>query len=462
MTLSESMQLEPESEPRRRSWPRRLLNRLEVDRAVFYAVAGRGWQFLAGPVTIVLIALHFSPDTQGYYYTFWSLIALQAFVDLGLQIFVVSASSHEWARLSIDENGEIVGDETARSRLISLGQLVLKWYAATGVLFAIGVGIGGVVFFRQNPAPSVSWMHPWFGTVLLTGVLIWLAPCNWMLEGCNQVVNVNLFRLVQAVAGNFVVWGCIVLGAGLWTVVAASLVRLLCELYLVCVHYRRFFRPFLKKLTGPRMGWRDEVWPMQWQMAVKGIAFYFVSYAITPIMFHYHGATVAGQMGMTWTVLGALQMAASAWVQTRAPRFGMLIAKGDYAELDRIFNRLAAISISVLAVGCVAFCSGTYLLYWLKSPYADRLLSPSATVIFSVVVVLSQIPNCEWIYIHAHRRTLHTPLALAVLFVEVFLIFYLGSRFGPAGAGAARLLMVVLFSVPIWTYVWYRCREAWH
>ena len=60
-----------------RWWPRRFLNRLEMDRAVFYAVLARAWQLMAGPVTMVLIAWNFSPAVQGYYYTFWSMIALQ-------------------------------------------------------------------------------------------------------------------------------------------------------------------------------------------------------------------------------------------------------------------------------------------------------------------------------------------------------------------------------------------------
>ena len=68
--------------PSQRSWLRRLLNRLEVDRAVFFALLARGWQFLTGPVTLLLIAHYFTPQEQGFYYTFWSVVGLQTMFEL--------------------------------------------------------------------------------------------------------------------------------------------------------------------------------------------------------------------------------------------------------------------------------------------------------------------------------------------------------------------------------------------
>ena len=44
----------------RQSW-------LRPGAAVVYAVLGRGWQTLAGLVTLLVISRFFSPLTQGYY-----------------------------------------------------------------------------------------------------------------------------------------------------------------------------------------------------------------------------------------------------------------------------------------------------------------------------------------------------------------------------------------------------------
>src|SRR5690606_18580569 len=69
---------------------RRLAARLEVDRAVAYGVLVRLWQVLAGPVTLVLIAHHFTPELQGFYYTFGSILALQSFLELGFYVVILN------------------------------------------------------------------------------------------------------------------------------------------------------------------------------------------------------------------------------------------------------------------------------------------------------------------------------------------------------------------------------------
>ena len=97
----------------RRSWPRRLLNRLEVDRATFHAVALRIWQLVGGFVSMLLISQYFSPHVQGYYYTFYAVLALQTFFELGLQIVILNAASHEWAGLACDAQGRIIGPAAA-------------------------------------------------------------------------------------------------------------------------------------------------------------------------------------------------------------------------------------------------------------------------------------------------------------------------------------------------------------
>ena len=122
-----------------RSWLRRMLNRAEVDRAVFYAVSARAWQFLAGPVTLLLIVTYFSEDTQGFYYTFWSLLALQTFVELGYTTVIIHLASHEWSTLQFEADGTLSGDARALSRLVSLARMTLRWF---GVPVSRGAYVG--------------------------------------------------------------------------------------------------------------------------------------------------------------------------------------------------------------------------------------------------------------------------------------------------------------------------------
>ena len=61
---------------------RDLLHRFDVDRAVFFGVLTKIWGLCAAPVSAILIVTQFTPEIQGYYYTFAALLALQIFVEL--------------------------------------------------------------------------------------------------------------------------------------------------------------------------------------------------------------------------------------------------------------------------------------------------------------------------------------------------------------------------------------------
>ena len=452
------------SEPaERRSWLRRLLNRAEVDRAVFYALAARIWQLLAGPVTLVLIAWYFTPQTQGYYYTFWSLIALQTFFELSFPQVIINFASHEWERLSFNDEGGVEGDAGALSRLSSLLRLSLVWYGAAAVLFVIVVTVAGLVFFSYGTfSDTVVWRAPWCTLVVLTAITFATIPCLALLEGCNQVKSVYKLQLVQAIAGNLVVWIAIPLGAGLWTLGLSVFVRLAAEVLLVAGPYRRFFRDMLQRRSGPAIHWRAEVWPFQWRLATKAVVTYFNTYFINLVVFGYHGEVVAGRFGMTWQILTSLNSACTAWVRTRAARFGMLVARQDYRELDRIFFRLTTIAVVALTIVSAAFCVFDIALYESGSRFATRLLSPGPTIVFAVGTTLALVSSCQWIYIHAHKKSPYLFLTVLGSLITGGLIWTLGRSHGALGAAVAYTSVMALYYLPLWTWVWHRCRTEWH
>lgn len=440
----------------------RLLSEAGVDRAVMFAVMARTCQAIAGPVTLLLIAHHFTPEIQGFYFTFGSLLALQSFAELGFYLVIINVASHEWARLNLDSAGRIVGDPAALSRLVSLGRLIFKWYAVASTAFVAGVSLVGYLFFSQAPQAAVNWQAPWFVLVALTGLMLWSLPFVSLLEGCNQVASVNQVRLKQVVLGNVALWTTIALGGGLWAGAAWAGASVLRDAYLLGIRYRRFFEPFFQLPAGPRTHWRSEIWPMQWRLAVAGLANYFTFSLFTPIMFAYHGAAVAGQMGMTWQVINALQAVALVWIGTKVPRFGMLIARKDYGVLDRLFFRTSVVSVGVIGCGAIAVLLGLYLLYAWDHPLAHRLLPPLPTALFLLAAVLMQIGQCAVAYLRAHKREPVAGLSVVSGLTIGVLVWLLGSRFGSLGAAMAYVTVVALLIVPYETVLWIRYRAAWH
>ena len=70
-----------------------------------------------------------------------------------------------------------------------------------------------------------------------------------------------------------------------------------------------------------------------------------------PILFAYQGAAGGGQMGMSMAVTGAGLSVGMAWVTTKAPLFGRLIASANYDALDRIFFRTLIQSLALIVSG---------------------------------------------------------------------------------------------------------------
>lgn len=452
---------------------------MEVDRAVFYALLLRVWQLLAGAVSVMLIARYFSPTVQGYYYTFFSLLALQTFFELGLQVVVINFSSHEWARLRLSDSGEIEGDETAKSRLIWFGRWLFGWYGVASLLFAFAVGLAGFLFLDAGASPAAAepppdWRSPWMWLVLLSGLLLWSLPFNALLEGCQQVSAIYLFRLIQAVLANFAVWTSMVFGWGLWAAVASVGMRWVCDLVLLLVVYRRFFAPFRTRPPRGAVNWRTEIWPMQWRIGIAGVFSYFSYFLFTPVLFHYQGEVIAGQMGMSWTLITAVQAASLSWVQTRAPRFGELIAHGDYGELDRVFFRVLTFSFLAMILGAAGILGLVWVLNTVDLPLnfpiplgttrglAARLLPLPPLTLFVLGVVVYHVPHCCSIYIRAHKREPFFKMNI-VGHVAIGAAVWLGGRsWGALGAAAGYLAVVTLLILPWQLWIWWICRRRWH
>ncbi len=439
----------------------RFLKKIEVDRAVFFVLLTRGWQLFTGPITLLLIAWYFTPEIQGFFYTFASLLALQTFVELGFHLVITNVTSHEWANLKLDEFGYLRGKPEALSRLISLGRLIFKWYAIASIIFVIGVSSIGYIFFSKTFSPDIQWQAPWFTLVILTGLLLWTLPFNSLLEGCNQVATVNQFRFIQAVLGISALWLIMALGGGLWAAVGMAVMKLLSDLYLLLVHYRHFFRPFFKSPYGPKMHWQSEIWPMQWRLALSGMVGYFAFSLFNPVMFYYHGAVVAGQMGMTWQLTQVLQHIALAWVFTRVPRFGILIARKNYSGLDRFWLRVSVISMIIISLGAIVIWLIIYGLNVFQIPLAQRLLAPLPTGLFLLAAVFFQAAQCQTIYLRAHKQEPILVLSVTSSLLIGLLVWLLGSRFGPVGAAISYLSVVILILF-FETFIWFRCRAKWH
>ncbi len=445
---------------------RSILKRWEIDRAVFFGLLSRIWGLAAGGVTAILIAAYFSPELQGYYYTFTTILALQVFVELGLGTVAVQFASHEWSKLNLDESGHIVGDRDALSRLSSLARVITTWFLFGGVLVAIGLGAAGYVFFSSSPDHNINWVWPWILLSAVTGLTIWMVPTWSLLEGCNQVARLYSFRFFRGLLVSVVVWIAILSGAGLWTASISDIAMLFCSVLFLKRRYWIFLSTLLfSKPAGPQIRWRTDMLPMQWRIALTWMSSYLYFSLFTPVLFKYHGPVVAGQMGMTWAIVGLVGSISLSWLSPRVPQFGMLIAQKKYGDLDQLFWKITRIVTLVTFLVAVSIWGGVYLLNAIDHPtathFASRLLPPIPTGFFLLGQLLMVMSAPFSMYLRAHKEepVMLVSVTAAILIALATLI--LGKSFSATGISIGYFLVHVV-AVPFVFLIWFRCRTKWH
>ena len=448
-----------------------------------------------------MIVWHFRLIQQAYYYAFSPILAAQLFFEVSLHVVIINVASHEWTHCAIDENsGQVTGDEQSRARLGGLLRRMIRWYAIASVLFVVCIAAGGSWFLATDPPvtlkatrltatvaqslggvanpilpvgglvyeitdelPLNNWLPAWLCLVACNGIMLMAIPFTSLLEGCGQISTVYRYRVFQAMMGSLAVWISIGMGWGLWAVVASSLVRIFWDGMLLLRHYRPFFQSLLAIRSDADFDWKNEVWPLQWRLAVQSMFGYFAMHIFTLVVWRYSGRSVAGRFGLTWNILIALSAGAFAWVDTRRPMFGTLIAARNYKSLDRHFFRLTAISTTVLIVSGTAFCVAVAILNsvdWdIATKIAQRMLPTWPTSLLVLTVVLFHLPRCQDIYIRAHKQD---PFLIAVVVnstIMGLLVWQCGKRYGVMGVILAYLAVIGLVQLPVWSWIWYRFRK---
>lgn len=423
------------------------------------------WGLCSGPVTAILVAVTFTPEVQGFYFTFGTIVALQVFVELGLGTVIIQFASHEWSKLSLDASGRIAGDRASLSRLVSIANIASKWYLAGGVLLVVGLGAGGWLFFAPVTS-GVPWFSPWLLLCLVTGLEVCLVPIWSLLEGCNQLVQLYRFRFLQGLIASLSTWAAILLGAGLWTAPLSVSATLLVSIFFIGRRYWSFLTSLLLgRADGPTIAWRSDMLPMQWRIALSWIGGYFVFSLFVPVLFKYDGPVVAGQMGMTWSMVAMIGAVTSAWVSPRAPRFGMLIARKEYGELDRQLRAVTGIVVGVSALLALTVWLLVLMLnaldHGLAMHLAARLLAPLPTglLLAAHCIMLATTPASA--YLRAHKKE---PLMVFSIIYAALVgcsTFFLGRHFSVMGMAAGYLIVNAL-AMPVVFLIWSRCRKEWH
>ena len=444
-------------------------NKLGIDKAIFFTLLGRGLQISTGLFTVFFIAKYLSPDEQGYYYTFGSIVAIQVFFELGLTGIITQFVAHEASHLQIDENYNFVGDEKYKSRLSSLLRFCVKWYLVFAAILLVVLSIVGVAFFTNYEVSNhnISWKLPWILLAVGTAFNLFISPILAFIEGLGKVKEVAQIRFVQQFLQPVVVWGGLAVGSKLFVSGADAVVKVLVVLVIIL---RSPFARLLKNIWGyqsiEKVSYMKEIFPYQWRIALSWISGYFIFQLFNPVLFATEGAIVAGQMGMTMSALNGLQALTQSWINTKVPRLSGFIASKKYDELDSLFYKTMRQMLFIGTLVLIAFIVTIFLIQLFNITFwgmniGERFL-PIIPLILMSWSVFTMFPiNCWATYLRCHKKE---PLLVNSVVIAILCCAStvgLGKLYGLYGMtiGFASLRIVSL----VWIYsIFKKKKYEWH
>jgi hypothetical protein len=403
---------------------------LGVDRAIALTVLNRAWGMAAGPATLVFIVAYLNPTEQGFYYAFISVLGLQVFFELGLGFVVMQTASHLMAGRHVNGSSVVGADAITRGRLGRLLADALRWYGIACIAFiALALAAGGWFLARNEAGSMIPWRLPWILVVPIFGASIVANAGFSFLEGMNLVADVALARLLQSVLGMLGLWLLLAAGLTLMSLVVLHGINLL----IACVWLLRRHGALLRGLLLARaepgaINWTREIWPFQWRIALSWIAGYCGTQAVTLILFERMSPVEAGRFGLSLTALGALASGATAWLTTKAPRFGGLVAQHRFDELNFTYRAAARAALVVGLLGILLLLMLVALLDWAQSPIADRFVPMLGLAAMGAATLASVRVATQATYLRAFRREPFLFLSIGVGILQVLMATVLAGR----------------------------------
>ncbi len=449
---------------------RLLARKIGMDGAIAYSSAARVFQAFAGVVSIFFIATFLTGEEQGFYYTFGSILAIQVFFELGFTGIMTQYVAHEVVHLQTNDEYYYEGEERYRSRLAYLVRFCLKWYTVIAVLFFIVVNVVGVIYFKKfdSTGGNVNWLVPWILLSFSSAVKLFQSPFTAIYCGLGKVKEMNQISFYQQLIIPVSQWILFVCGVKLYVVGISSLLGVLiwCSFIYKFRLWRLLYNLLREKIVD-KLSYMKEIFPYQWKIALSWVSGYFIFQLFNPVLFATEGAVVAGQMGMTISVLNAIQAFAYSWQNTKIPLYSGLIELKKFNELDKTFNNALKQMIIVCSSLLIIMFIGVFVLRITNfrlgnSVLGERFLDYLPMIFMMIPLLINQFIGSWATYLRCHKQEPFLVNSLVVGLLCCMSTLLLGRQFGLYGITIGYCVITAIVALP-WSYgIYYKKKKEWH
>lgn len=441
--------------------------KIGLNKAILYSSLSSIIGVAGNIITLGLIVSFLSPDEQGYYFTFSSLISIQIFFELGLNGIIVQFIAHDSADLTMN-GSRLTGKEQNISRVASLFKFSFLWYLAFSILLLFTLLFFGEYFFSNFSSSdgAVNWKLPWLVISISTFLNLIITPFSAFLIGVGEISLVMRSQMFQQIVKILTLVVSLTVGLKLYSMGISVILAIIPLLYLFFIKRRAYFIFLSKVKIVEKVDYRSEIFPLQWKIALSWISGYFIFQLFNPILFARDGAVMAGKMGITLSVLNSITSIALVWVSTKAPIFSNYIAKGDFLDLDKLFKK----SVTQATIVHVVFLFLFFLCFSLLNYFEIKILGKSVgnrfLPIFAILIMAFSLILNLWIsslsiYLRAHKKEPFLVISIVSAIMCSASIIVFGKLFGLYGMTISYFFVTMI--ITFFAYdIFCKKRRLWH
>jgi hypothetical protein len=425
------------------------------DPAVRYSLLSKLVAFGFGPFVILFVGAFMSPEEQGVYYVFGSLLQLRTFIDLGFSQSAQQLLAHAFSSLAFHRTQGIRGEKERLDAYLSIGRLVVHIYLWLGFATLLLLGLGGYLYLTSTLKDlSIDWKGPWWAMILSLGLSIGFQGFVTVSDSANLIAETNKWRFFSECAGIVVFLAFLGSGGGLWASSALSWARsLVLALPITATLGGLVIRQIMtsRKLSADYL---RGIAPLQARnMVAYGMGF-VVFYLYNPMALSISGALSAGLIGMSLQINNMVLNLSTTWINSKIPLMGNLAGSGAEPELLALHDKGLAITVlswlgASLAVLAAAFAGK---LFWPE--IGSRYATLPVLACFVMGGLGQTWSHLRASYIRAHRIEPFAMLSIFQGLLTVALLWLLLPQHSVGGASAAFIISMATSA--LWVEVTFR------
>jgi O-antigen/teichoic acid export membrane protein len=395
----------------------KLLSYFEIDETVVFSALIKLWGIFSGLITVWLILSKFSVSTQGYYYTFSSILGINLFFELGLGPVIQNYASHEWSNLKYNSTYKIIeGDPESLNRLSSIFKFGFKWFIISSFFFFLILILVGSFFLMSLKNQDQNWIAPWFLISFLSSCNYIFTPIWALLEGCNQVKKMYKFRFLQVVCNNLFLWFAIYFKLELWAISISTLISIITSILFLNKNYFYFLSQLINnKSQKINNRLKKDFLQLQVKSALNSFGNFFSYSFFTPIIIKFLGSSIAGKFGMTYSMISLIANFSTSILTPKLPSMAIYASQKNLLSLNNLFFKILKSAIFFIIILSFVFFIIININYF--KDYRDRLLDDNLIFLLLISQIFQTIQIIFGSYMRAFKKE-------EVVFITLFQSFF--------------------------------------